>query len=238
MRLGDDWNFDPLVVGPLLAVTWLYLRSLRRLAYVPRLAFGAGLIVLFAALVSPLHALAEVSLSAHMAQHALLVAIVPPLLLIGNPAAVFAWGGARSSLRLASFLQPLSRPAPAATLHGLGLWVWHAPLAFQAAAQSYGWHVLQHLTFFITALFFWRSIVGARSAGRAAAALGAAFITLLHSGLLGALITLVPYSLYGSATLEDQQLAGLVMWVPVGMVYLAACLVLARRLLIAHSLQG
>ena len=231
------WNFDPLVLAPLLAVLWCYVKSLARIPGRQRLAFAAGLVVLFAALVSPLDALADESLSAHMAQHALLVAVAPPLLLMGHPAAVLAWGGARFSLRPASFLNRLSRPAPATVLHGLALWLWHAPLAFEAAAQSYAWHILQHLTFFATALLFWRVLVGARSAARAAGALAAAFITLLHSGFLGALITLAPYPLYRGASLEEQQLAGLIMWVPMGVVYLAACLLLARRLLIEHSVH-
>jgi putative membrane protein len=219
-----------MVVVPLLIALALYLRSFIRLAPAQRVAFAAGLAVLLAALVSPLDALAEESLSAHMAQHALLVALAPPLLLYGNPARIFVF-----ALRVAPIFAALSRPAPAALLHGLALWLWHAPLAFQAAAQGYWLHILQHVTFFVTALFFWRAVLGARTAPRTAAALAAAFITLLHSGLLGALITLAPFALYGGASLEDQQLAGLIMWVPMGVAYLAACLFLARRLLSEHS---
>jgi putative membrane protein len=231
------WNFDPLVLVPLVAVLWLYARSLRYLSQAQRVAFGLGLAVLFAALVSPLDALAEKSLSAHMAQHALLVAVAPPLLLLGHAAAVFAWGGGSMFLGLARAFSALCRPGPATLAHGLALWVWHAPAAFQAAADSDSIHILQHLTFFATALIFWRAVLGARTGRRAAGALAGAFITLLHSGLLGALITLAPYPLYGGGALEDQQLAGLIMWVPMGVVYLAACLALARRLVMDHSLH-
>src|SRR5688572_5343058 len=121
---ADAWNWDPLVVVPLLVVLALYLRSFGRLARRQSVAFAAGLIVLIAALVSPLNSVAEESLSAHMAQHALLIALAPPLLLFGNPAQIFAWGGARFSLRLAWIFAVLSRPAPAALLHGLALWLW------------------------------------------------------------------------------------------------------------------
>jgi len=234
MRLGIGLV---LTLAPLVAVLWLYLRSLRYLSQTQRVAFGLGLAILFAALVWPLDGLADEHLSAHMAQHALLVAVAPPLLLLGHAAAVFAWGGGRAFLGLARVFSALSRPGPATVVHGLALWLWHAPAAFQAAADSHAMHMLQHVTFFATALLFWRAVLGARTARRAAAALAAAFITLLHSGLLGALITLAPYPLYGGASLEDQQLAGLIMWVPMGVVYLAACLALARRLVMDHSLH-
>ena len=106
-------------------------------------------------------------------------------------------------------------------------------------------HALEHASFFGTALLFWRVVLDARTSRRAGPALGASFATLFHSSLLGALITMAPYPLYswyrgraelwGLSTLEDQQLAGLLMWVPVGTVYLATCLVLASRLVAAQE---
>jgi putative membrane protein len=91
--------------------------------------------------------------------------------------------------------------------------------------------------FFGTALLFWRSVLAAP----VGPALAGGFATLIHGGLLGALITLAPYPLYrwyhgrtepwGWTPLEDQQLAGLLMWVLMGVIYFAACLLLASRLL-------
>ena len=90
----------------------------------------------------------------------------------------------------------------------------------------------------------WRALLGTRSAHNPAPAIGAAFFTLVHSGLLGALISLPPRPLYGwyyatelwgLGALEDQQLAGLLMWVPMGAVYFGACLALARRLVGAEE---
>lgn len=263
--LWQSWNFDPLVLAPLLVALLLYARGLRQLADRPRrkrvvgraesLAFALGIGVLLIALVSPLDPLGETLLSAHMAQHALLVAAAPPLLLYGKPGLVLVWGlpaggkhallGARLWRALVQLGNRLSRPLPAGLLHGLVLWVWHAPAAFDAAVASYGLHALEHASFFVTALLFWRAVLSSRSARRAAAALGAAFATLMHGGLLGALITLAPYSLYiwyadrtalwGWTPLEDQQLAGLLMWVPLGVVYLGACLGLASRLVLLRS---
>jgi putative membrane protein len=186
-----------------------------------------------------------------MAQHGLLVAVAPPLLLMGRPGAAFAWalptgwskgGFAAAAWRpLARLGQVLSRPLPAAVLHGLALWVWHAPWLFDAALEREWLHRLEHASFFGTALLFWRSILGVRSGHRAGPALGASFATLIHGGLLGALITTAPYPLYawyrgrtelwGLSRLADQQLAGVLMWAPMGMIYLAACLYLAHRLI-------
>ena len=135
----------------------------------------------------------------------------------------------------------LSRPFPAAVLHGLALWIWHAPGLFDAAVEREWLHTLEHVSFFGTALLFWRAILDAQSAARIGPALAAAFATLMHGGLLGGLITMAPFPLYswyrgrtelwGLTPLADQQLAGLLMWVPMGIVYFVACLLIASRLL-------
>ena len=260
--LWRSWSFDPMVIVPLLLALCFYGRGLRQLwtragsgrgvAFSQALSFGVGAAVLFVALISPLHPLGETLLAAHMAQHALLIAVAPLLLLFGKPGLVFAWAlpagwrrdflGSTTWRSLAGIGDALSRPLSAALVHALALWFWHAPAAFNTAVASYGLHALEHSIFFGTALLFWRAIFDAHSNRRAAPALGASFATLMHGGLLGALITLAPYPLYtwyqgrtklwGLSALEDQQLAGLLMWVPMGIVYLAVCLVLASRLII------
>ena len=259
--LWRSWSFDPLVIVPLLFALCLYGRGLRQLwrsagsgrgvPHVNAFLFTLGAAVLVVALISPLHSLGETLLSAHMAQHALLVAVAPPLLVLGKTSVVFAWALPaqwRSDFLHSTIFRSLkgtgdalSRPLMAAVLHGLALWLWHAPAAFNAAVASSGVHALEHTAFFGTALLFWRAIIDGQSMRRASPALGASFATLIHGGLLGALITLAPYPLYawyygrtelwGLSTLEDQQLAGLFMWVPMGIVYLGACLLLASRLL-------
>ena len=266
--LWRSWSFDPLVIVPLLFALCFYGRGLRQLwtqsgsgrgvAFSQALSFGVGAAVLFVALISPLDPLGETLLSAHMLQHALLIAVAPLLLLLGKPGVVFAWAlpggwrrnflGSKAWRSLAKIGDALSRPLPAALLHALALWLWHVPAAFNAAVASYTVHALEHSAFLGTALLFWRAILGGRSRLRAAPALGASFATLMHGGLLGALITLAPYPLYawyqgrtelwGLSALEDQQLAGLLMWVPMGIVYLAACLVLASRLIAEVTSPG
>jgi putative membrane protein len=262
--LWRAWSFDPIVLVPLLIAHSAYGRGTFRLwrragrwrgiGRLQVLSFALGEFALVLALVSPLDQLGGTLLSAHMAQHALLVAVAPPLLLLGAPGVAFAWAfpdGGRKSLfssqlwrQLASLANALSRPAPAAALHGLALWFWHAPRPFDAALGSDWIHALEHASFFGTALLFWRALMGARSARHTAPAIAAAFFTLLHSGLLGALITLSPRPLYrwygatelwGMSALVDQQLAGLLMWVPMGALYFGTCLFLASHLLVSDE---
>jgi putative membrane protein len=257
--LWQAWSFDPLVLVPLFVAHWAYGHGTVRLwaragrwrgiGRIQVLSFLIGEAVLVVALVSPLDELGGTLMSAHMVQHGLLIAVAPPLLLLGRPGVAFAWAfpvhkrrsffASRNWRALARLGNALSRPIPAASLHGLALWAWHAPRAFDAALAS-GWlHALEHASFFGTALLFWRALGNAGAARRVGPALGAAFFTLVHSGLLGALISLAPRLLYGwygatelwaLSALEDQQLAGLLMWVPMGGVYFATCLYLASRL--------
>lgn len=262
-ELWTAWAADPYVLVPLFLAHWLYgrgvIRLWRRAGRVPVALsrshvalFAAGEIVLLIALVSPLEALAGLLLSGHMTQHLLLMTLAPLLLLAGRPQIAFAWALPRRWTEAIALddgwwlprrvFQVSVGPFPATALHGMALWVWHAPAAYEAALQSTTLHALEHAMFLGTALLFWQSLIGsARLASTAAAAMLAALITIIHSGFLGALITFAPRPLYASyaataptlglGALEDQQLAGVLMWVPAGLAYLLAAVVLAWRLL-------
>lgn len=254
--LPAAWSFDPLVLVPLLALHWLYGRGVFRLwRHAGRqhgltrrhvAAFVSGELMLVAALVSPLDALGGTLLSAHMAQHALLMVVAPPLLLLGKPWPALAWALPRRwPLQFARtariWVAPCARPAAATTLQALAMWIWHAPALFMAALENAPVHTLEHATFFITGLLFWHVVLTARAPASICAAIVAAFFTLMHSGLLGGLITMAPTPLYpvyggraelwGLDELSDQQLAGLIMWVPMGLAYLGAALWLSARLI-------
>jgi putative membrane protein len=107
------------------------------------------------------------------------------------------------------------------------------PALFEAAVEHEGIHALQHASFLVTALLFWWAVLGrdARSREGSGAALAYLFTTMLHTSALGALLTLAASPWYPRYGLEDQQLGGLVMWVPGGAAYVAAALMIMARLL-------
>lgn len=136
----------------------------------------------------------------------------------------------------------LVRPGVAWALHGAALWLWHVPVLFDAALQSEVVHYLQHAMLLTTAFLFWASILPRRANARTRiTSVFSLLTTSMHSTLLGALLTLSPtvwYASYavaagpaGLSALEDQQLAGLIMWVPAGLVYLIAALALCAAIL-------
>jgi len=234
---------------------WSGVRALRRSAGPGRgvrrkeiAAFAGGWCLLALALLSPLHRLSTVLFSAHMVQHELLMVAAAPLLVLGRPLLPALWAlpiGWRRALGAWSASTPvraawsgLTRPAVAWSMHAAAIWVWHVPLLFQATLQSELVHSLQHLSFLGSALLFWWALLQVRD-GRlgAPAAVVYLFTTAVHTSLLGALLAFssrIWYPVYrststswGLSPLEDQQLAGLIMWVPAGLGYLAAALAIA-----------
>jgi cytochrome c oxidase assembly factor CtaG len=210
--------------------------------------FAAGWLLTALALVSPLHALGGSLFSAHMGQHELLMAFAAPLLVLGRPGFAMLWAlpldGRRAVGRLghagplAALWRVLSAPPVAFLLQMAAVLAWHLPSLYQRAVL-YPWvHALQHASFLATALLFWWAILHGR---RARLHYGAAvlwlFGTAFYSTGLGALLTISStpwYGVYAGRTapwgftpLEDQQLAGLLMWVPAGLGYVAAALALA-----------
>ena len=200
------------------------------------LAFVAGWCVLVIAAAPGVDALAHTWLFAHMVQHLLLVTLAAPLLALGRPAIPFVemvpsrWR--RDALRMAHRILALAFIAW--TAHTITLWAWHAPALYDAAVSRDALHALEHATLLGTALWFWSALVDATRRQRLGVAALWVFATALHSTLLGVLLVVAPrpwYPHYASAgdgvrALEDQQLAGLIMWVPAGVVLTGAGLAL------------
>ena len=194
--------------------------------------FAASWLVLAIALSAPVDALSDRSFAAHMAEHELLMVIAAPLLVMSRPLAAFAWAMPARVARTVKVLaggiwRPLTTPVGAWSTHAVALWLWHIPVLFAAAQADPTLHVLQHACFFVSALLFWWIVLA--STGRAGVAMLALFTTMLHTSALGMLITFAPEpwyppeeSILGFTALEDQQLGGLIMWVPGGLVYVAA----------------
>lgn len=216
-------------------------------------AFAAGWLTLVLALVSPLDTLGGRLFSAHMVQHELLMVVAAPLLVLGRPLAAWTWafeadrrkriGRAVQARWLASTWSALTDPVVAWCVHASVLWLWHVPLLFSAALRHEGVHILQHATFLVSALFYWWTALGRdpRAGQGTGVAIGSLLTTMMHTAALGALLSLAPEPWYppyietttalGLDPVEDQQLGGLVMWVPAGLAYLVAGLALMGRLL-------
>ncbi len=216
--------------------------------------FGLGTAALAAALLSPLDALGGALFSAHMAQHVLLMMVAAPLLALGAPAYLWLWVlPLRTRRGLAHWW--LNRRYLAQTAHLLGLpltvwlvstaalWLWHVSRLYEAALADDVVHALEHGTFLATAWMFWGVVLALVRPGKKGdgIAILMVFAAAMQSGILGALITFARTPWYpayyattaawGMTPLEDQQLAGVIMWVPAGTVYLAATLaILGRRL--------
>ncbi|MDB4883119.1 MAG: hypothetical protein JWL95_1885 [Gemmatimonadetes bacterium] len=255
--LWRAWTFAPVVVALLVLSAWLYARGLRALWRQAGIArgiarwraacFAAGTFVAALALLSPIDAVGAALFSVHMTQHMLLVVVAAPLLMLGDPLTPAIWSlriGARRRIGLAwrraratqSIWRQLRRPLVAWALHVGALWLWHLPRLYDVALRDERVHVLEHATFFLTALLFWAPLADRRRVLRLGVGAGTLYLfaAALQCTLLGALMTFARRPWYvahygttaawGLTPLEDQQIAGLIMWIPAGLAYLVALL--------------
>jgi putative membrane protein len=255
------WSFEPWVVLPLSMAAIIY--GLGRIRWRLRAddwsswrrdaLFAAGWTITALALVSPLHEAGSRSFALHMLEHELLMLVGAPLLVLSRPLPVMLWAfphGLRRSIghflhrpNISMSWSALTHPVVATAAQAVALWLWHAPSLFGLALAGEGWHVLQHLSFMLTALLFWASMLDeTRLRQHPMIAVVGLFFTALVSGALGALMAFsaspwyIGYARLGMTPLgltpvEDQQLAGLLMWIPGGVVHAAAALVIVSRLL-------
>jgi putative membrane protein len=230
-----SWNWEPsVVIGcAALAIGYIVLVRKRGLARAPY--FLLGVLLLLLDLVSPIDSLADqYLLSAHIVQHFFLALVIPPLLLLGLP--VFDVG------RLSNLERVLGQP-PISWILGVGaMLTWHVPALFNAALANEVLHIFQHLSLLVTGTTFWWPIL-APIENRRLPALGAVaylFSACLCCSLLGAFLTFSPVGMYpaylnqparvwGLDPQSDQQLGGMLMWVPGCFVYLAVILSCMRR---------
>ena len=249
------WTLSPELIIPLGLSLLIYLigwASLSKRASRPVRPglFLSGWTVLTLSLVSPLHEAGERSFTMHMVEHELIMLVSTLLLASSGAGGVLAWGLPRP-LRLAlgggwksplqSMWKALTEPVTATAVQAIVMWGWHAPPLFDRALDSFGWHVAQHACFFISSLLFWWAMLHPRSRssgyGVSAACL---FATSLIGGALGALMSFSSSPWYadyaamgmtgvGLDPVDDQRLAGLIMWIPGGLVHGAAALALAYK---------
>jgi cytochrome c oxidase assembly factor CtaG len=219
--------------------------------------FIAGWVSLLMALDSPMHEISEQLFWVHMTQHEILMLVSAPLLVLSQPLAVFVWAMPPTwrvpAAGVFKWRVPkriwlaISAPIAAWLLHAIALWGWHAPVLFDAALRSDFFHALQHGSFIGSALLFWWALLH-NHGGRLGygGAILYVFTTAVHTSVLGAWLTFspriwyLPYlgttSAWHISAIEDQQLGGLIMWIPAGTLLTAVALMLMVQWL-RHSEQ-
>ena len=258
-----SWDLDPMLWLPLAVMGCLYIRGWRHLhARVPdtftrrHLAcYLSGLLILWIAVASPLDALGSLLLSAHMGQHLLMMMIAPPLILLGAPglpllmglpdtirrswlAPFLAWSPCRS------FFRTLVHPMVGWSLFLIATIAWHVPALYEAGLRQPGWHLLEHLTFIVTAVLFWWPVIQPYPT-QAWWPRWAMIPYLLAADLFNTLFSAFfcfyespIYSTYATApritsldVMRDQALAGAIMWVPGSIIFLVPVAVILKNLL-------
>ena len=238
-----EWNLDPSIVISTALIVGLYLYAVGPLGKRQHLAeqvqrrqviyFLLGVFLMFLALVSPLDELGDSYLfSAHMVQHLFLTVVGPPLLLLGTP----AWLVKPLLRQRHAFLiaRVLTFPAVAFFLYNADFWLWHAPPLYDATLENEAIHILEHLTFIVFGVIAWWPIFSPLEEGLPRLSLGGQILYLFFSGMptvaLGAGLTFSPplYAPYisapriwGISAVTDQQLGGLIMWIPGNILYIA-----------------
>ncbi len=238
------WTLDPTLVLGLIALGvgyWLLIGPLRRRYHWadevdPRqpALFIIGMVLVIVALISPLDAISDEYLfSAHMIQHMLLAVVIPPLWVLSLP----RWG-IEALLRVRG-VWPVARfftnPIIAFALFNADLWIWHAPALYDATLVNLQLHIAEHFSYLVLGVLFWLPVLSPAPALRQlsqGASLLYLFVACQPMVALGALLTFSsaplyqPYviapRLWGSTPLGDQQLGGLIMWLPSTIPYLVA----------------
>lgn len=258
------WTPDPVVIVLSLVAGWLYAHGAGNLRAIGErtgrgaiistgrmTCFYCGVGVFLIALSSPLDTVTATVFSAHMIQHILLISVAPPLVLLGNPMTVIMNGLPRAWRRpvariehrvpgLSALLAFLTAPIAAFIVHVATLWFWHVPYLYDAAVHHEKLHLLEHMTFVVTAFFYWWKIIPATKVASRTVGPAMGILSVFAMGMQGAVLgTILTFSgsliypvysgrseLWGISALSDQRLAGLIMWIPAGSVYVAVALML------------
>jgi putative membrane protein len=267
-NLWADWTWSPGILIPLIVSAFWYGAGIYRMTERPQRAglkwqepvfFGCGWGLLFLVLLSPMHELSEQLFCVHMTQHELLVLVCAPLLVVGAPLRISLWALPANGRKFASQVvngysfaagwRLVSSPLFTWMLHAIALLVWHIPVLFDATVSNSFVHAAQHISFLGTGILFWWTVLKPHSnaLGYGVRALYI-FTTAIYTSLLGALLTFsqhpwyVPYARTAPAwhlsALEDQQLGGLIMWVPGGTVLFAMTLILVVRWMRESEIRG
>lgn len=251
--LAGAWQADPAVLGGLVLAVVLHRRG-RRADDPPgrTIAFHLGLAAVAVALLSPVDAAATALMSAHMLQHVLLLLVAAPLLVLARPGPRLlrglpapgrrAVGRTRRSVRLSHrHARVLHHPVLGVTALVVALWSWHAAAAYTAALDHELVHVAEHTSLLAAGWLFWSAVAAAARTARHAAAIAMLFVAALQGVLLGMLLlfsTAPWYDAFAASTgawglspLADQQLAGVLLWLPASVIYVLVAIWMVVRVL-------
>lgn len=223
---------------------WTHAGAGRGISRARAASYTAGLLTLVAALMSPLDAVTSALFSLHMIQHLLLILVAAPLLVLGRPEIALLWAlPSRWRRRVGRVERSVARAlAGGDDAMGQGpiwviliatgvLWAWHTPQLYDLAVRNDAVHTAEHAGFVLTAVLFWASVLRLRQRERMGGGLRILYVfaMALQGSILGALITFASRPLYASHVelsqawglepLVDQQIAGLIMWVPPSLLY-------------------
>jgi cytochrome c oxidase assembly factor CtaG/polyferredoxin len=264
-----SWSVPPWATVFLLLAGFVYLRGWRRLSKLRPTRFGSwrlvcfisGLATVWIAISSPLDAFAGLLLSAHMVQHLLLMAVAPPLLLLGAPELPLLKGLPRTLVRnvLGPFLawpaikrlgRALTHPVVGLSAMTLVMWGWHVPAAYELALRSPSWHQVEHACFLVASFLFWWPVVLPWPSRPHWPAWSVPLYLLAGDVANTALAAVLTFSdrvlypsydaaprLFGLSALADQALAGVIMWVPGSLAFLGPAAFVTARLLAPERLR-
>jgi len=227
------WKLDPIVIGLFISLAVAYGRGAAAAGLSPlqRRLFWAGWALTGFALICPLCPISVSLFSARVGQHMILTLVAAPMVAAGRPfRALSALAGRPAperSARSAAFV------LPATGMFALALWYWHTPGPYGATFASTAVYWTMHVTLYGSALWLWSTLLASHRS-HPVRALASGLISTVQMGFLGAVITLAPHAMYaphflttiawGLTPLQDQQLGGVIMWVPGCVVFLAVAL--------------
>lgn len=243
------WNFEPSILIGLAVLTGTYLwltgpfarsRGVAGATPLERNRFFLALVFLILAVVSPIDTLSLVSLSMHMVQHLLMIVVIPPLLILSLPPEVGSLFLRNASVR--ALFQFILHPLAVFLIFNVIFVGWHLPPNYDLAVRDQGVHILEHVMFIVGAVLSWWPVFSHQPElprSTPGVLMLFLFFMSLPPTIIGALLTFAGYVIYpayeavarpwGMSAQADQELAGLLMWLPGGLVYFAVLTVVFFR---------
>lgn len=247
---ASEWPSTLIFTMLLIAVAWVYNRGLDRLPGMSNrrshaIGMGAALTVLLVVFIPPVEEAADACFTIHMVQHLILIVLIPVLLVYAKAGRCLMmglpWKGRRALSRIRHAARSVGRMTTvifAGVLFAVVLWGWHLTVMYDAAVRNEPIHNLEHTTFLVAGLLLWMVVMDERYGFLPRGIL--VFGTAFQSGLLGAALVFAPVPLYQShlqqsllplSPLGDQQLAGGIMWMPLGGVFLLTLYFMVTKVL-------